>query len=419
MNKKYQIDSIENIHFLNEIRKNLVDFGKHVVAPDGTAYYLGDDGSPWPNFNRDTYENARMYHVYGMAALLYGQEWNRLTDGLKKGLTVTLRDRRNGGWFDGLLPDEQPKEGKQCYSHAFVVLAAADALMAKDTGAEEFFNDAVQCFDQYFWIEKDGMTADTWNTELSTLDDYRGLNANMHTVEALLNAADASAQEVYRERAGRIINRVIKLASDNEWRIPEHYTEKWQPLLDYNKDHPDDQFKPYGATPGHGLEWARLILQWASSTFGPDHSDFPYYCNAAENLFDRAVKDGWHADGSPGFVYTTDWFGKPIVSDRMHWVLAEAINTAAVLYRVTKKETYASAYAMFMQYLDTCVLDHKLGSWFHQLNQKNEPIDSVWPGKPDLYHAFQATLIPYCPIHLSVFKAVKEQLYADGIALAH
>ncbi|WP_147374245.1 AGE family epimerase/isomerase, partial [Gardnerella vaginalis] len=31
--------------------------------------------------------------------------------------------------------------------------------------------------------------------------------------------------------------------------------DQWQADLEYNKDKKDDQFKPYGATPGHGIEW--------------------------------------------------------------------------------------------------------------------------------------------------------------------
>ena len=115
---------------------------------------------------------------------------------------------------------------------------------------------------------------------------------------------------------------------------------------------------------------------------------------AAENLYITAVGDAWNADGAPGLVYTTDWTGKPVVHDRMHWTLAEAINTSAVLYQTTGKQRYANDFAMFMAYLDEFVLDHENGSWFHQLDRNNQLIGTVWPGKSDLYHAFQATLIP-------------------------
>ena len=163
----------------------------------------------------------------------------------------------------------------------------------------------------------------------------------MHTVEAFLAVADAAGKEEYRVRAGRIIDHVLGWASANEWRIPEHFTKDWTPDLECNKDQPADQFKPYGATPGHGIEWARLITQWALSTYKDDGQGAAKYIEAAENLFNRAVKDAWNADGAPGIVYTTDWNGKPVVHDRMHWTLAEAINTSSVLYHVTEKKNMA------------------------------------------------------------------------------
>lgn len=176
--------------------------------------------------------------------------------------------------------------------------------------------------------------------------------------------------------------------------------------MECNKEKPDDQFKPYGATPGHGLEWARLITQWALSTYKEgDGAD--KYIAVAEELYNRAIADAWNSDGAPGVVYTTDWEGKPIVHDRMHWTLAEAINSAAVLYHVTHKEKYAEDYAEFMEYLDEKVLDHVHGSWFHQLDRENNVIGTVWPGKSDIYHALQAVLIPYSVADVSIAPAVK------------
>ena len=72
-----------------------------------------------------------------------------------------------------------------------------------------------------------------------------------------------------------------------------------------NRDRPDDQFQPYGATVGHGLEWSRLLLHLEASLADPPDWLLP----AAEALFDRAVADGWAVDGADGFVYTTDWDG--------------------------------------------------------------------------------------------------------------
>ena len=94
----------------------------------------------------------------------------------------------------------------------------------------------------------------------------------------------------------------------------------------------------------------------------------------------------------------------------MHLTLAEAINTAAVLYRVTGKQEYADDYAVYMAYLDETVLDHVNGSWFHQLDQNNQLMGTVWPGKSDIYHALQAVLIPYHKVNVSIAPAVKNKL---------
>jgi mannose/cellobiose epimerase-like protein (N-acyl-D-glucosamine 2-epimerase family) len=270
-------------------------------------------------------------------------------------------------------------------------------------GAKELLDEAIALYDKRFWNEEEGLACDTWNTEFTKLDSYRGLNANMHTVEAFLAASDVTGDPKYRVRAGRIIDRVLVWARDNDWRIPEHYSSDWQPDLMCNIDKPDDPFKPFGATPGHGIEWARLITQWALSTFGGQCAA-EKYLEAAQRLFGRAVADAWNADGAPGIVYTTDWEGKPVVHDRMHWTLAEAINTSSVLYRVTGDDAYAVLYGEFMRYLDTSVMDHVNGSWFHQLDRNNQVIGTVWPGKPDLYHALQATLIPYHSVGVSIAK---------------
>lgn len=407
--KKYRIDTEENKAFLKELREDLLSFGHGFPSPGGGSYYLGDDGTPWKERNRETWITCRMAHVYSIGSMLGHEGSEALVDAALKGLTGELRDAGNGGWYAGLTADGEIVPNKQCYAHAFVILAATSALLARRPGAEALLTEALSLYDARFWNEEEGLSVDTWNTEFTKLDRYRGLNANMHTVEAFLAVADVLGEETYRERAGRIIDRVLKWAEKNEWRIPEHFMEDWTPDLECNKETPDDPFKPYGATPGHGIEWARLITQWALSTYKKDEKA-KAYIEAAQRLYCRAIADAWNADGERGLVYTTDWQGKPVVHDRMHWTLAEAINTSAVLYRVTGKESYAEDYALFVQYLDEVVADHENGSWFHQMDRNNRVVGTVWPGKSDLYHALQATLIPYGPTDISVAPAVKRHI---------
>ena len=409
MGNKYQIDTPENKQFMKEMRDQLLSFGHKFPSPGGGSYYLGDDGTPWKDRPRETWITSRMVHVYSMGSFLGHEGSEELIDAGLKGLKGELHDDVNGGWYAGLTADGAILPNKQCYAHAFVILASSSAVLAGRPGAKELLEEALKVYDDKFWNEEEGLSCDTWNTEFTVLDEYRGINANMHTVESFLAAADVLEDEKYRVRAGRIIDRVAGWAMDNEYRIPEHFFSDWAVNLECNKEKPDDQFKPYGATPGHGLEWARLITQWALSTYKEDCGK-DKYVKLAENLYNRAVEDAWNSDGAPGIVYTTGWDGKPIVHDRMHWTLAEAINTAAVLYRVTGKEKYASDYAEFMKYLDEKVLDHVNGSWFHQLDKDNNLLGTVWPGKSDIYHALQAVLIPYSTPDVSIALAVKNEM---------
>lgn len=410
MNKKYLIDTPENRAFLEELRNDLLNFGHKFPSPGGGSYYLGDDGTPWKDRNRETWITCRMTHVYSIGSFLGHEGSEELIDAGLKGLRGELHDTVNGGWYAGLTPDNEIVPTKQCYAHAFVILASSSATLAGRPGAKELLGEALALYDKYFWNEEEGLSCDTWNTEFTVLDDYRGVNANMHTVEGFLAAADVLRDEKYRVRAGRIVNHVISWAQANNWRIPEHFTKDWTPDLECNKEKPDDPFKPYGATPGHGIEWARLITQWALSTYKDDKEGASPYIEAAEKLYNQAIADAWATDGAPGIAYTTDWEGKPVVHDRMHWTLAEAINTSAVLYRVTGNQKYADDFAMFLQYLDETVLDHVNGSWFHQLDQNNKLLGTVWPGKSDIYHALQAMLIPYHQTAVSIAPAVKKGL---------
>ena len=401
--KKYRLDTEENKAFLQKSARALLAFGKRFPSPGGGSYYLGDDGSPWTTRSRETWITARMVHVYSIGAMMGYEGAGALAASGLKGLRGELRDAASGGYFAGRTADGKILPGKQCYAHAFVILAATSAHLAGLEGAEKLLQEALSIYEKRFWDPSREMAQDLWDTSFSRLDPYRGLNANMHSVEAFLAVADTLEDTSYHERAGKIIDKVLKWAAASDHRIPEHFSEDWIPQYEMHADHPDDPFQPYGATPGHGMEWSRLILQWCSSPFF-EKENRTHYIEEACKLFDRAFEDAWEADGAEGFVYTTDWTGKPVVRDRMHWTLAEGINAAAVLYRVTGNETYAAAYATLMRYLDTYVLDPACGSWYHQLDETNQPKDTVWPGKPDLYHAFQAMLIPYGRWDLSIAK---------------
>ncbi|GAA3435062.1 hypothetical protein GCM10018954_059010 [Kutzneria kofuensis] len=218
----------------------------------------------------------------------------------------------------------------------------------------------------------------------------------MHLVEAFLAAGDVTGDPRWHRRALRIAEHLVHgVAAAHDWRLPEHFTAAWVPLPDHNRDRPDHPFRPFGGTPGHWLEWSRLLLHLAA-TFGADAP--AWLADDARRLFDSAVTRGWRADGLPGFVYTVDWQDRPVVRSRMHWVIAEAVLAAHALHVHTGDAGYLRRYHEFWEFARTRHLDPVGGSWHHELDPEGRPAATVWAGKPDVYHAFQAALLPVLPL---------------------
>ena len=383
----------------------LLDFARAAEHPDGGFAWLDERGLPRLDQPVELWITCRMTHAFALGKLRGRSGCDRLVDHGVQALLGRLRDKDNGGWFAAVGSNGPTDRSKQTYAHAFVVLAASSAAASGHPLGRQLLDDALGVMATRLWSESDAMVVDAFDETFTEVSSYRGLNANMHTVEAFLAASDVTGDPVWRDRALRITDRVLNnLAPQSSWRLVEHFDAHWQPLADYNIDLPADPFRPYGATVGHGLEWSRLALNLraALGTEAPE-----WLLTAAIRLFDRAVEDGWSADGQPGFVYTTDWDGKPVVRHRMHWVAAEATATAASLYRATGEQRFAQHYEQWWDYIQEKMCDPVGGSWWHELDELNQPSARVWSGKPDVYHALQATLIPRLPLSPTLATALR------------
>ncbi|MCL2784363.1 MAG: AGE family epimerase/isomerase [Propionibacteriaceae bacterium] len=392
----------------------LLDFALGSVCKEGGFGWLDKYGHVDRSGNRPLWINCRMTHVAAIGTLLAHEGSPAMLDHGVEALSTLFVDDQYGGWYECLGWDGEPTDDtKAAYSHAFVILAFSSAAVAGSSQARDLLVQALRVSNNRFWDDDSEMVVDQWDRSFHQLDTYRGVNANMHTVEAYLAAADALdflgesgstpfSPALLRDRALAITDRVInREARSNNWRIPEHYNSRWMPKLDYNRDIPADPFRPFGATIGHGLEWARLALQLHAS-LGDPPSWLP---EAARALYDRAVLEGWAVDGPAGFVYTTDWEGQPVVHERMHWVLAEAIGASAAIGKAGLGDTQADL-DRWWAYADDFLIDHTRGSWYHELNQRNRPASSVWSGKPDIYHALQATLLENLPLSPAIVPAL-------------
>lgn len=402
------LDNPAHARWLEAEGDRLLQFGRASVHPDGGFAWLSEDGTPELDRPVELWISCRMTHVYSLGHLLGRPGSATLADHGVAALRGRLHDDAHGGWFPKVGPEGPSVTDKTAYEHAFVVLAAASATAAGRPGGPELLDDALDVMLGHFWDDEYGMVVEEWDQTFTRLDDYRGVNSNMHSVEALLAAADVLDDASLRNRVQRIVGRVIHdLARGNEWRIPEHFDADWRPRPDYNIDDPAHPFRPYGATIGHWLEWARLVLHLRAG-LGPSAPE--WLLEDARALFDAAVREGWAVDGAPGFIYTVDWSGRPVVSERLHWVAAEATATAAALFQATGEDTYAGWYATWWDYVADHLLDEDAGSWHHELTATNQPSSQTWQGKPDTYHAFQATLIPRLPLSPTLATALRNGL---------
>ena len=60
-------------------------------------------------------------------------------------------------WYAGLTKDNEIVPTKQCYAHAFVILAASSGVLACREGAAELLKDALALYDLRFWNEEEGL----------------------------------------------------------------------------------------------------------------------------------------------------------------------------------------------------------------------------------------------------------------------
>ncbi|RJF79365.1 AGE family epimerase/isomerase [Azospirillum cavernae] len=372
-------------------------FERASLNPLGGFHDLDRRGQPTPvgappggRPGRALHVTTRMVHCYSIAHLLGRPGADALVDHGMAFLWNGHRDAVNGGYFWGVGYDAPTDDSKQAYGHAFVLLAASSAKLAGHPDADRLLTDVSTILHERFWEEEHGAVAEEFSRDWRPLDHYRGQNSNMHLTEALMAAFEATGDGNYLRMAERIADLIVRRhAAQNAWRLPEHFTEDWTLDRDYSGS---PMFRPYGTTPGHWLEWARLLLQlWE---MGGRRID--WMPGAAASLFRQAVADGWDA-ATGGFYYTLEWDGSPRIRERYWWPCCEGIGAAAFLNAIDGDPFYEEWYRRIWNFSATRLIDREHGGWHPQLGEDMQPTVNPFFGKPDLYHALQACLIPLVP----------------------
>lgn len=374
------------------------------INPKGGFHDLDRRGKPLQPNNpaRGIHATARMVHCYAIGDLLGLPGAADVVDHGMDFLWNRHRDADNGGYF-WQVDDQGPVDpSKQGYGHAFVLLAAASAKCIGHPLADALLADVTDILETRFWEPEHGAIAEEFSMTWQPVPGYRGQNSNMHLAEALMAAFEVTGERHYLDKAESIADLLIRRrATECTYRLPEHFDEQW--TVDRSYYHRNEMFRPAGTTPGHWLEWARLVLQ-LFALGGRKHDWMP---EAARGLFFQSMKLGWDKQFG-GFFYTLDWDNRPDKRFKLWWPLCEGVGAAHYLNEHAPSDFHEQSYRSIWSFIAANSLDQENGGWHEELSEDLKPANTLFPGKGDIYHALQACLIPLYPASGSLTKMIAQ-----------
>ena len=188
--------------FLLSEAKSLLNFAYGSVIDSGGFGYLSAEGKVDSSKPLECYLQARKIQVFGLSHQMGFADCKKLVQHGVDSLNTLFRDKERGGFYNAVDIDGNPlSDRKNAYDHMFVLLAATTAVEVGAEGAQELFAYAEELIEKYFWDPKFSMMSNDWDQSLSSLNPYRGINSNMHAVEALTAAFEATGRTIFRERA--------------------------------------------------------------------------------------------------------------------------------------------------------------------------------------------------------------------------
>ena len=352
----------------------------------GFFQHFKDDGSIYDFDTRHLVSSTRFIFNYSMAAMQFNNV--EYIDTAKHGIDYLRKHHLNkdtGGYAWTMNGKEVLDSTNYCYGLAFVLLAYSTAYKAGIKEAKNYIEETFDLMENHFWYKDHELYSDDISSDWSIVTNYRGQNANMHTCEALIQAFESTNEQKYLDRALLIAKNIcIRQAGLADGLIWEHYDTNWQINWSYNKDTPDDLFRPWGFQVGHLTEWAKLLIILER------HADEDWLVSRAQELFDDAIEMGWD-EKSEGLVYGFAPNGDVCDNDKYFWVQAESLAAAAVLANRTGDDYYWEWYERIWEFSWKHMVDHEYGAWFRILDSKNKKYDNLKSpaGKVD-YHTMGA-----------------------------
>jgi len=384
-----QLPAFKDKAFLINHARSIMDF-YHPRCIDydlgGFFHHFRDDGSIYDSSTRHLVSSTRFIFNYAMAFIHFKNE--KYIELIRHGISFLRNNHLNkktGGYAWILEANSAKDSTNHCYGLAFVLLAYSTAYKAGIREAKNYIEETYDLMEKHFWLDEYGLFADEISSDWQSVSNYRGQNSNMHSCEALIAAYEATHNQKYIDKALIIANKICnELAEQADGLIWEHYDSNWKVDWSFNKDKPDDLFKPWGFQVGHHTEWSKLLLILER------HTNQEWLLPRAIELFEDAVEMGWD-EKNKGLFYGFAPNGDICDNDKYFWVQAESFAAAALLAKRTKDNQYWNWYERIWRFSWKHMIDHKYGAWFRILDSGNKKYDNLKSpaGKTD-YHTMGA-----------------------------
>jgi mannose-6-phosphate isomerase len=272
----------------------------------------------------------------------------------------------HGGWIFSASPSGSPID-THCYVYerAFTIMALS--ALSQATGKSEYedeINVALNWLKTYCGAEHGG-----YNLGVPFDPSVpREQNPHMHLFEACMDGKDLCGGEL-AEIAKQLFELSIAHFISTTGALIEFFTQDWQPDPKTGKDY----------QPGHLMEWTWLLSQYSKTI----QKDVP----EVTKLYESACS--WGLD-SIGFGYDEVREGGDILrSTKRIWVQCEVLKGHCARFESTKEEVYLDRAQSVLANIFEHYLHEKTGSWYDQLNNKNENISKNAPAST-MYHLLLA-----------------------------
>jgi len=338
--------------------------------------------------SRDDYTRlrvqARQIFVFAHAAAAgYSETGLELATGAYAFLDAHAWDAEKGGWFHRLSRRGAVLDcTKDCYDHAFVLLALA--WLYRASGEGKYLARAGETFgflESGLGVSRaggfDGF-AEHQVAPGTALPLPRRQNPHMHLLEALLALHEVSGEAIWLARAEQLLQLFERHFLDPaSGQLVEYFDRDWREVPEGGR---------HLREPGHFFEWVWLLQRYAAQS-GDDRVSAP-----SQGLYDWAWRFGVDRDGpAPDVVFEElDPQGQMLAGgSKRLWPQTEGVKACLALYERTEDPEALVGARRLLAGLFRTFAGLEIPRWREQVDRDG---GLIRPGMPasSLYHLYLA-----------------------------